>query len=141
MRIIRGTNINLKEVADDFYDAYERCYSVDINNRICAIPAFVNGLFACELYLKYMIGDKAKGIHNLKILFSLLEDKKRKELESIDSKYDLNELLNTIGDGFINWRYIFEDDNEEFGKGMPFLYTDYFIKKYLPIFKNMVYKM
>ena len=38
------------------------------------------------------------------------------------------------------WRYIFEDDNDNFGNGRPFEYSEYFLNTYLPVLKEMAHK-
>lgn len=143
MKYIRGCVINQIEIADYFYEAYKRCMKPDKDNHIVAIPAFVNGLFASELYLKVLLGDKEKNIknHNLKKLYESLDEKYIEELKSIkcDSRYTLESLLDNIGDGFIMWRYIFEDDNDNFGNGRPFEYSEYFLNAYLPVLKDMAH--
>ena len=148
MKYIRGCKINQKECADDFYEAYQRCLEgknpvVDGNRtiyKIVAIPAFVNGFFACELYFKYLIGDKLieKTGHNLKRLYNKLDNSYKDKLKKLDDKsYKIEELLKEIGNGFKNWRYIYEDGNEDFGHDYPFLYSEKFLEIYLPIIKQL----
>jgi len=156
MKYLRGCLIEQKELADAFYEAYERCFEeknthIDEYNRIVshivAIPGFVNGLFACELYFKYLLGNKVNNLevkdrHNLKSLFDNLDDTFKNELNHVkcDSRYTLEGLLESIGDGFVKWRYIFEDGNESFGNDYPFEYTEYFLETYLPIIKTIATK-
>ena len=144
MKYIRGCKTTQIEIADDFYEAYKRCMKPDADNHIVSVPAFANGLFASELYIKVLLGDKVRSIkdHNLKNLYELLEDNHKEELKSIkcDSRYTLESLLDNIGDGFIMWRYIFEEDNDNFGNGRPFEYSEYFLKVYLPVLKDMAHK-
>lgn len=45
MKYIRGCEIKQIEIADDFYEAYKRCFAANAKNQIVAIPAFVNGFF------------------------------------------------------------------------------------------------
>lgn len=142
MKNIRGCIVNQIDIADDFYEAYDRCILTDGNNRIVAVPAFTNGLFACELYLKILIGNDIKKVnkkrrHNLKELYNVLDDEIKAKVESIkcDSRYTLERLLAHIGDGFTTWRYCFENGNEDFGEARPFEFSDYFLKTYLPILK------
>ena len=55
-------------IADDFYDAYQRCregkHPIQIDNVIkystCNVPAIVNGAFALELYFKSMLPPKTR---------------------------------------------------------------------------------
>ncbi len=138
MKIIRGSVINQIEIANDFYEAYIRCFKENDKNEIVAIPAFVNGLFACELYLKFLL-KKHKSGHNLKDLFDALDEEKKKELEAVDcdSRYTLEDLLMGIGNGFEVWRYCFEDEHKEFEERYPFEYSRYFLETYLPVLKDM----
>lgn len=147
MKYLRGSEIKQIEIAEDFYEAYQRCFKSDQNNHIVAIPGFANGMFACEIYFKLLVGDrisclKGKEKHNLKKLFDILDDEKKAELKSIkiDPRYTLEGLLGLIGDGFIEWRYIYEKGNESFGGLHPFEYTEAFIQTYLPAIKEMAEK-
>ena len=150
MNFIRGSKITEIEIADDFYEAYKRCFEsknqiTDEYSHECssivAIPGFVNGLFACELYFKILLKDKIKCMHthNLKELFEELDSKSKEYLQSInnDSSYTLEDLLNQIGDGFKMWRYIFENESNSFGSGRPFEYSQIFLNKYLHLLKQM----
>ena len=153
MKYLRGCEIKQNEIADDFYEAYRRCFEAKNPKvdefgikvyEIVSVPGFVNGLFACELYLKCLLGDKLSQIsktrtHNLKSLYNKLDNDTKKILKDvqIDPKYKLEDLLKNIGNGFIAWRYIFEDGNEKFGDKHPFEYTEYFLKVYLPILKQL----
>ena len=141
MRYIRGCEITQIDIADDFYEAYIRCLSANANNNIVAIPAFTNGLFACELYFKCIINKKVKG-HNLKDLFNELDDSFKNELKQIknDSIFSLDELLDKIGNGFEVWRYCFEDEHKEFEEKYPFECSKVFLKIYLPVIKEMVHR-
>ena len=42
--------------------------------------------------------------------------------------------------GFVFWRYLYEDGNEGFGGGQPFLETETFLESYLPLIKAMAEK-
>ena len=46
-------------------------------------------------------------------------------------------LLKEIGNGFVTWRYIFEDGNEAFGSEHPFEFSQVFLKTYLYELKQM----
>ena len=146
MKYIRGCKITPKDIADDFYEAYKRCLELDSNNKFYSIPSFANGFFACELYLKILLGEKVNKIkrnkHNLKRLFKELNKKQKEELQSVkcESEYTLDFLLDKVSDGFTVWRYIYEDGNEEFGDGRPFEYSEVFLKTYLPVLKKMSIK-
>lgn len=153
MKFLRGCPVNPKEIADDFYEAYERCFEGKdthqdeygrIVSHIVAIPGMVNGLFAFELYLKYLLGDNLKKLkekerHNLKCLFNVLDDSYKSKLKLVecDQRYTLDGLLSDIGDGFIKWRYIYEDGNKKFGNDHPFEFTEYFLKNYLPVIREI----
>lgn len=146
MKYIRGCKITQLDVADDFYDAYKICFNTG-SNRIYSIPGFVNGLFACELYLKILVGNKADSLkgndrHNLNFLYELLEPCQKERLKSvyIDKRYNLEDLLKNIGEGFKEWRYIYEDDNEDFGDKYPFEYTEVFLKHYLEELSKMAHE-
>lgn len=155
MKYIRGCAVDQIIIADDFFEAYKRClegknihkdeYGRMVGN-IVAIPAFVNGLFACELYFKYLLGDKIKILekrewHNLKKLYNVLDDNIKDKLKAVEfnPEYKLEDLLDDIGEGFKIWRYCFEDGNEKFGDKHPFLYTEYFINTYLPTIKEIAH--
>jgi len=156
MKYLRGCKIELLDIADDFYEAYLRCFEGKnhhqdeygrIVSEIVAVPGFVNGLFASELYFKYLLGDKVNRIkgkdrHNLNILFNYLDDSIRSELLSIkiEDEYSLDKLLLNIGNGFIQWRYIFEEGNEKFGEHYPFLYTEKFLNLYLTAIKRICHE-
>ena len=131
MKYLRGCKIEQIDIADDFYEAYKRCFEgknphKDEHGRIVrdivAIPGFVNGLFACELYFKWLldIDDKVNEIkarksHNIKELFDLLDESIKNELKENDYKsdYNLEDLLSKIGKGFVEWRYIFKKNKKE----------------------------
>ena len=146
MKYLRDSKIQQIEIADDFCEAYERCFR-PYQGRISAIPGFVNGLFAAELYLKLLVGDKAKTLkgkerHSLFLLYKLLEGDEKSSLESVmsDNRYKLEELLRNIADGFVVWRYFYEDGNENFGDGHPFEYTEVFLSSCLPKLSEMARK-
>ena len=118
MKYIRGCEVSQLNTADDFYD----------------------------VYLKSLLGEKVKTIskensHNLKTLYDRL-NKKIKEKIKInpeDTEYSIEELLESIGNGFIEWRYIYEDGNEDFGGKYPFQKTEYFLITYLNIIKQVAH--
>ena len=141
MRYIRGCEITQIDIADDFYEAYIRCLSANANNNIVAIPAFSNGLFACELYFKCLL-NKAVKEHNLKDLFDKLDEEYKKELNETknDSRFSLNELLEKIGNGFEVWRYCFEEEHKKFEEVVPFECSEVFLKIYLPVLKEMAHR-
>lgn len=144
MRYIRGSEIKQDEMAEDFYEAYIRCLTPD-DNRIVSIPAFVNGFFACELYLKCILKEnktESTG-HDIEVLFhqlplTLQENIKEifidnaKEFLSLHN-ISFDELINKIAYGFEFWRYIYEDNNKTFEDKYPFAYSENFLKYFLPI--------
>ena len=140
MKKIRGCEINEILVADDFYEAYERCFTPK-DNHIVAIPAFANGFFACELYLKSLINGKKKS-HNLKDLFDLLDEEQKKKIDTINygDEYSLYSLLEKVGNGFEVWRYCFEDEHKGFEEHSPFLLCDIFLKRYLPVLNKIAHR-
>lgn len=149
MKYIRGCEIKQIEIADDFYEAYKRCFAANAKNQIVAIPAFVNGFFACELYLKSIL--KANDItsfgHDIEKLFNQLPTELQKTIENqfsneakniyVLESIDFNELLKKISFGFEFWRYIFEDENKEFEEKLPFAYSENFLSLFLPIVENI----
>ena len=146
MDCLRGSRINQIEIADDFYGAYEHCFCPH-EGQIRAIPGFVNGLFAAELYFKLLLGEKAETLkgcrgHNLLFLYNLLESSAKSSLGSVAATggHKLEELLKIIGDGFIAWRYIFEGKKKKFGGKWPFEYTEAFLDCYLPKLKEMAHE-
>ncbi len=141
MRYIRGCEINQIGIADDFYEAYIRCLSANANNNIVAIPAFTNGLFACELYMKLLANKSIIG-HNLKDLFNKLDDTFKTVLKQVknNSGFSLYELLDKIGNGFEVWRYCFEDEHKEFEEKYPFECSEVFLSIYLPVLKEMAHR-
>ena len=147
MNCLRGCEITQLEIAKDFYEAYKRCL-ISHDNHHVAIPAFANGFFSCELFLKCILKsyDKKSSGHNLLELFKSLPIALRdaikeefsnnaKEFLAIN-KTSFYGLLEKIADGFEFWRYIFEDKNraiENFEKKYPFGYSEGFLQYFLPI--------
>lgn len=133
-------------LAQDFYEAYRRClYPKGKDKLIVSIPAFTNGFFACEIYLKYLLtkhGIDARG-HDLLELFDKLPHKLK---DSISDKFNFSaknflrinkisfvELIKKVSFGFGFWRYVFEEKNKEFEENYPFLYSENFLLYFLPI--------
>ncbi len=143
MKYLRGSKITQIEIANEFYETSLACFALK-KDRIYAIPGFVNGLFACELYFKIIVGDKIKELegkdrHDLHCLYNLLKEEEKEKLKSAyhSNDYTLEHLLSIIGDGYTKWRYIYENGNEKFGDGYPFQYTEEFINHYAPTLKAM----
>lgn len=121
-----------------FYDVYKslekRLESSGIHNdpsgnhipTLLSVPYIVNGAFACELALKYVLIENQINFcytdgHNLKYLFNLLPQRDKNNIENIlKMKTNLDSILlykeiDLIADSFIKWRYYFQNiDN-----GMP----------------------
>lgn len=144
MKYLRGCEIKQIEVAEDFYETYKRCLA-SYNNCHVSIPAFANGFFACELYLKSIL--KAKGIeatgHDVAGLFRKLpidvqDAIKTFFLENAEDFFKLykitfDELLDKVSFGFEFWRYIYEDKNKNFEDSFPFAYSECFLENFLLI--------
>ncbi len=82
-------NVQIIEIADDFFEAYKRCIKPQDIHRdnygrtvgyAVNVPAIVNASFACELYLKNMINTETKE-HNLKNLYEKLAPNIQTELK------------------------------------------------------------
>lgn len=78
-------------------------------------PCVVNGAFACELFMKAIIGtsnpDGIPKSHKLKDLFSMLDQRTQNAIEADylnGSDYPLNDLLNELDNAFVDWRYAYE---------------------------------
>ena len=145
MKYIRNCVIKQIEIAEDFYEAYKHCFASNNQKHIVAIPAFVNGFLACEIYLKYILkaNEKdAKG-HDLAKLFKQLPQKMQDRIEKEFSekaewfykqyKISFDELLDKISFGFEFWRYIYEDKNAIFEDRFPFAFSECFLQVFLPI--------
>lgn len=149
MKYIRGCEIKQIEIAKDFYEAYKRCFAANTENQHVAIPAFVNGFFACELYLKSILksNDITSTGHNIEELFNQLptelrntiEEKFSNEAKSIEglNSVEFSELLKKMSLGFEFWRYIYEDENKQFEEDHPFDYSKKFLNLFLPIIEGI----
>lgn len=152
MDYIRGVKIRYLDNAKDFYETYKRCLRIDLlgeENQYVAVPAFANGFFACELYLKYLLQTneiQAKG-HSLSELFVRLPEHicnairfefndKAKTFLSVNN-ISFDELIKKVAYGFEFWRYIHEKENKEFEKDFPFTYSENFLKYFLPIIERI----
>lgn len=149
MKYIRGCEINQIEIADDFYEAYKRCLAANDKNQHVKIPAFVNGFFACELYLKSILkaNDITSSGHDIEKLFNQLPTELQKTIENeflneaksiyVFNSIEFNELLKKISLGFEFWRYVYEDENKEFEEDYPFDYSEKFLNLFLPIIEGI----
>ena len=149
MKYIRGCEIKQIEIANDFYEAYKRCLMANNKNQIVVIPAFVNGFFACELYLKSILkaNDITSSGHDIEKLFNQLPTELQKTIENeflneaksiyVFNSIEFNELLKKISFGFEFWRYLYEDENKEFEDKYPFSYSKNFLDFFLPIIERL----
>lgn len=142
-------------IADDFYDAYQRCCEcknpIQTDNIIkysaCNVPAIVNGAFALELYFKSMLPPKTWG-HKLKELYDNLSSEIKCEIKAAvifhltklawDKQFE--EYLEDLNNVFVDWRYICE-------KNYAIGYLGNRINEYLqvleiliPVVKEITYK-
>ena len=110
------------DIANDFYEAYKGCiegknFRTDEYGRQTAdvvnVPAIVNGVFACELYLKSMLPAGTTG-HDIEELFKQIPAEKSAQIKrDIEAKLDLqfhafNDCLHLLANSFSFWRYIHE---------------------------------
>lgn len=148
MNYIRGCEIKQIEIANDFHEAYRRCLAANAKNQIVSIPAFVNGFFACELYLKSILkaNDITSSGHDIEKLFNQLPTELQKTVEDEFlkksdicslNKISFKELLEKISSGFEFWRYIYEDVNKPFEDKYPFSYSKNFLDFFLPIIERL----
>lgn len=80
--------------------------SNSIGKKFYGTQFMVNGIFACELYLKSIILMEDKEIkytHKLNELYNLLEDSTKQKL--IDEYHDIEPFFKEQADSFVNWRY------------------------------------
>lgn len=80
--------------------------SNSIGKKFYGTQFMVNGIFACELYLKSIIlmeDKKIKYTHKLNELYNLLEDSTKQKL--IDEYHDIETFFKEQADSFVNWRY------------------------------------
>jgi len=141
MKYIRGNRIDPFDVAKDFVESYKRCLHEDKNHHHVSIPGFVNGFFACELFMKLLCKENIYD-HDLSVIFNHLNSEEQKKLvDRFDIKTNDNltfeEFLKKVSNGFGFWRYVFEPKNKEFEDLFPFEYSEKFLQKYLPILEKM----
>ena len=118
------SEVNIKLIADDFYEAYKRCvepknYRQDNGVRVAdvvMIPATVNAAFACELYLKSMQNNNIT-THKLKTLYGRLKKEDKKYIkDNLENKLKeenkiFEEILGGLSGSFEFWRYVHEKDD------------------------------
>ena len=80
-------------------------------------PCVVNGAFACELFMKAIIGaSDPNGIprsHKLKELYSALDKKTQNSIKTEYRKisdFPLDDLLDESDNAFVEWRYAHEQE-------------------------------
>lgn len=84
-------------------------------SNLMIVPAITLSCFAIELFLKAIAlehGQKLKG-HNVFELFEALPVLARDMLVSIDTDARLPGALKSIGESFVNWRYVHEHQTME----------------------------
>lgn len=121
---IKGFENNILLQADDFCEAYYRCSrgenphkegAVEVSHAV-NVPAIVNAAFACELYMKAIIGREFQTHSLLTFYKNLPEDVKQR----IEEKYKNNkawgfetakEAISAVKDTFVDWRYLYKEEN------------------------------
>ena len=134
------------DIAEDFYNAYERCregrnWHIDEYGRHCGecvnVPAIVNGAFSIELFLKSLspLSNKElrKNKHELAKLFLTLEEEDqasiRKAVEKrLPSLYTFDSGLTIINNSFTFWRYIHLKPNFGYGLNVTLNLLDVYLK-------------
>ena len=143
---------DILSIADDFKEAYRRCVrgedpEVDEYGRtfchFVGVPAIVNAAFACELYLKSLLGEKIKEIdhrewHDLKALYSQLDTPLQNQIrEYVETHWiqpdghSFDDQLERAKDVFVSWRYIFEEKHTDG-------YMGCFINEHLKFFELFI---
>ena len=111
--------------ANDFYEAYERClegkniFAIGTTARahIVSVPAIVNAAFACELYLKSLLGKELVS-HNLMGFYRKLPPEIKNELRSayrLQKAFGFSSFEEAIGavkNTFVEWRYLYKEKNK-----------------------------
>lgn len=116
---MNGNYQEVFQIANSFYDV-----SQQIPHEVrYTFPFAVNILFACELYLK-ILKDKSSSNYNIgHSVFDLYDNLEAKDKNAILNKYqsmrissdiDLVNTLKSEGNGFIDWRYAFENTTLSF---------------------------
>ncbi|MDD2714485.1 MAG: HEPN domain-containing protein [Candidatus Wallbacteria bacterium] len=110
----------LKTNASLFKKAAERCQEKrPLANGMFGmlmVPGVVNYAFSIELYLKYLLvknNQSSKG-HELIKLFTMLDSSMRQEIINLTkySNSDFDDLFSKHSNGFVEWRYIHEQEKE-----------------------------
>ena len=60
MKYLRGCKVNQFDIANDFHEAYQRCFTGDREGHIVAVPAFANGFLLVNYILKYWLTTQLK---------------------------------------------------------------------------------
>lgn len=118
------TSLNIDQLKECFESATRfLAVAEDLSQSLDGIvsgnmyPCVVNGAFACELFLKTIIGaSDPNGVtksHKNKELFSALNQKTRESIEAEylkNSDFPLDDLLDELDNAFIVWRYAYEQE-------------------------------
>lgn len=132
MARLKGDAKFCKNAADAYLQTAIHCNELDkkaststmlfASEAFFSIPAAINVVFACELYLKSIGIQKnsngAKKGHELISLYDDLDNHQKQELEKIFAKYcpyssvTLESTLKHHADTFIYWRYIYEHTDD-----------------------------
>lgn len=155
MRYLCGCPIGILDIADDFYNAFERC-GEEKNTRVdefgrtvsdvVNIPKIVNGAFALELYLKSFISKRQIRIKKLKhnisdIFFALKLNLQNQIREIVSPKLEawnqtFDDALNVINEAFVYWRYIHEKTKLIYGFHMSLNVLPLFLDAVRAIIKS-----
>ena len=103
---------------------YEKDLKKTPRNGQGITPFVVNAAFSAELYLKCLLKTCGKDIHShtltalFKALPNKIKDKINKHKKQLEAEYDVEknalfkEHLKNINNAFINWRYVYEKNDE-----------------------------
>lgn len=128
--------ISMYTTARQFKNAINKneIFSIKNNKVINKIfPYIVNKSFACEVYLKLVIkynNGEYKKTHSIKDLLEAsnlqgdLEEYYMKKFNTRDLDF-LNRAIDTISEAFIDWRYIYEQEDIKIQNGVLEVLCDY----------------
>lgn len=112
----------MKQIAGGFITGADRCMEMRTKNdgtiESALLPGVVCKAFSIELFLKAKLLDEHKKLmrkHELKILYDNLSENSKKFLQqelSLSSE-KLSEKVESISKAFVEWRYIFESEEEQ----------------------------